>query len=61
MILYYFKESICSYMVRLTLTFAAPKMHVDLRHVDIFEKSEQLDEKFLCEINPKGQVTKQKK
>lgn len=59
--LYHHRYSICSIMVRLTLAMrGTPKdgqgVHIEESEVDIIEKREQLSEKFLCEINPKGQV-----
>ncbi|KAH8812214.1 hypothetical protein F5884DRAFT_784746 [Xylogone sp. PMI_703] len=60
-VLYHHPYSICSLMVRLTLAMRGrPKdldseMTVEERVVDIFN-SLQLEEDFLCNINPKGQV-----
>lgn len=60
--LYYNKWSICSQMVLLTLAFrgqpkdAESEMIVEEKEVDIF-KGVQLQEAFLTEINPKGQVS----
>ncbi|PVH69738.1 hypothetical protein DL98DRAFT_578190 [Cadophora sp. DSE1049] len=60
-LLYYNKWSICSQMVQLTLAFKGePKddvssMVVEQKEIDII-KSEQLEEAYLTEINPKGQV-----
>ncbi|KAE9379703.1 hypothetical protein N431DRAFT_398147 [Stipitochalara longipes BDJ] len=59
--LYYNQWSICSQMVLLTLAFrgqpkdAKSEMVVEEQAVDIF-KSAQLEETFLTEVNPKGQV-----
>lgn len=59
--LYFNKWSICSQMVQLTLAFRGePKgdestMIVEQKEIDIL-KSEQLEEAYLLEINPKGQV-----
>ncbi|KAG4442870.1 hypothetical protein IFR05_001666 [Cadophora sp. M221] len=58
--LYFNKWSICSQMILLTLAFKGkPKdgdasMTVKQKHIDIM-KSEQLEEVFLTNINPKGQ------
>ena len=49
-------------MTRFTLAVrgdAAPgcePVHVNEHEVDIFDKMEQVDEHFLLEVNPKGQV-----
>lgn len=54
--------SICSLMGRYTLAIrgepkdAASEVVVDEHEVDIFREA-QLEEKFLCEVNPKGQVS----
>ncbi|KAK0112330.1 hypothetical protein ONS96_001578 [Cadophora gregata f. sp. sojae] len=59
--LYYSKWSICSQMVQLTLAFKGqPKdddssITVEQKEIDIL-KFEQLEEAYLTEINPKGQV-----
>lgn len=60
-VLYYHPYSICSLMVRLTLAMrgipkdSSSEMVVEEKFVDIF-KNHQLEENFLCNINPKGQV-----
>jgi hypothetical protein len=49
-------------MVRYTVANAASPvkgslpLSVELRQIDIF-KGDQLSEQYLCEINPKGQVS----
>ncbi|TVY87385.1 hypothetical protein LAWI1_G005630 [Lachnellula willkommii] len=61
-ILYHHPYSICSIMVRYTLAIrGAPKeastmMIVEEQEVDIFHGA-QLEEQYLCEVNPKGQVS----
>jgi hypothetical protein len=51
-------------MVRYTLALrgepvdAASEMTIEEREVDIFREA-QLEENFLCEVNPKGQVREQ--
>lgn len=60
--LYCSRFSVCSLMVRYCLAIrgtarnASAVMVVDEQEVDIFA-AEQLKEAFLCEINPKGQVS----
>jgi len=60
--LYYNQWSICSQMVLLTLAFrgqpkdAASEIVVQQQSIDILA-SKQLEETFLTEINPKGQVS----
>ena len=59
--IYYHRYSICSLMVRYMLALRGhPKpsssdILVDLHEVDIFHGA-QLEEHFLLDINPKGQV-----
>ena len=59
--LYHNPYSIASLMVRYTLALrnepkdAESAMEVDLVEVDLY-KSGQLEEHFLCDINPAGQV-----
>jgi len=60
--LYYNQWSICSQMVLLTLAFRGQprdvnsEMVVKEHAIDLFA-SEQLEEAYLTEINPKGQVS----
>lgn len=60
-VLYIQSYSICSLMVRYTLAIRgqakneAAEIIVEEREIDTFHEA-QLDEHFLCEINPKGQV-----
>lgn len=60
--LYHNKYSVCSIMVRYTLALrGTPKdpsspILIEEKDVDIFHQ-EQLSEHYLCEINPKGQVS----
>jgi hypothetical protein len=60
-ILYHHPQSICSLMVRYTFALAGAPVPGDLpislklQEVDIFQ-NEQLEEFYLCNINPKGQV-----
>ncbi|KUJ08945.1 uncharacterized protein LY89DRAFT_598871 [Mollisia scopiformis] len=59
--LYYNKWSICSQMVQLTFAFrgepkdAGSQMTIEKKSIDIMN-GEQLEEAYLTEINPKGQV-----
>ena len=57
--LYYNQFSVCSLMVRLTLEFARhiddSFPHVEEIPVDI-QHSGQLEEQYLCDVNPKGTV-----
>jgi hypothetical protein len=59
--LYVNAYSICSIMVRYTLAIrgigldVSTQMVVEEREVNIFE-GEQMEEAFLCDVNPKGQV-----
>lgn len=59
--LYHHHQSICSLMVRYifavsgALTGAKPDMILELHEVDIF-KNAHLEEFYLCNVNPKGQV-----
>lgn len=61
-ILYHNRLSICSIMVRYTLAIrgiakdTASEMVVEEREIDIFHE-EQLEESYLCDVNPKGQVS----
>lgn len=60
-ILYHHPQSICSLMVRYTFALARDprpgirSITLDLREVDIFNNA-QLEEYYLCHVNPKGQV-----
>jgi glutathione S-transferase len=61
--LYTYKHSICAIMVQMTYAMRSapregfPEMKMEYRQVDIsMEAHEQLDETFLCEINPNGVV-----
>jgi hypothetical protein len=64
-VLYHNTYSICSLMVRYTLAVRgtphspAAAMTVDEQMVDIFHEA-QLDEDFLLNVNPKGQVSTQR-
>ena len=59
--LYFNYYSICSLMVLYTLALRGEpndpesEMTVDMYEVDIFHEA-QFEERFLCEINAKGQV-----
>jgi hypothetical protein len=59
--LYHHPSSVCSLMVRYTWALrGAPRspsmeMEMDEQMIDIFHTA-QLEENFLCEINPQGQV-----
>lgn len=59
--LYFHPYSICSLMVRYTLALrgkpkvASPDIVLDLHEVDIFHGA-QLEEHFLLNVNPMGQV-----
>jgi hypothetical protein len=61
-ILFWNPFSICSLMVRYTLAIrgtanrASEEMVLEEREVNIFA-AEQLKEPFLCDVNPKGQVS----
>jgi hypothetical protein len=61
-ILYHNRSSICSIMVRYTLAVRgiakdpASEMAVEECAIDIFREG-QLEEAFLCDVNPKGQVS----
>ena len=60
-VLHYDIYSICSSMVRFTNQFRGPSqspasaMSIEEKLVDI-HRMDQLEEKFLLEVNPKGQV-----
>jgi hypothetical protein len=60
-ILYHHPQSICSLMVRYTFALAGDpgpgswRIALDLQEVDIFNNA-QLEEFYLCHVNPKGQV-----
>ncbi|EMC95910.1 hypothetical protein BAUCODRAFT_34669 [Baudoinia panamericana UAMH 10762] len=60
--LYYHDYSLCANMVRFSLAIAgeprdaSSEMQVEEKAVDIFRGAEQLEEYYLCHINPKGQV-----
>ncbi|KAH8800205.1 hypothetical protein F5884DRAFT_546689 [Xylogone sp. PMI_703] len=59
--LYHHRQSICSLMVRYMFAISGPStsgdsdMILELHEVDIF-KNAHLEEHFLCDVNPKGQV-----
>ncbi|CAJ2500532.1 Uu.00g033850.m01.CDS01 [Anthostomella pinea] len=59
--LYHHPYSVCSIMVRYTLALAGePRdtdsaMDIEEKVIDIFHNA-QLDEEYLCNVNPKGQV-----
>ncbi|OQV10801.1 Glutathione S-transferase, domain-containing protein [Cladophialophora immunda] len=59
--LYYASHSICSIMVRVTFALRGPPKHgkglqIQEQEVDIGDKAEQIEESFLCDINPEGYV-----
>ncbi len=60
-VLYHNPFSICSLQVRLSILFGShggpkvPGIQFEELEIDIY-RSEQLEEFFLCGVNPKGQV-----